>query len=175
VSGSARKQSILRTYIYKAYKWMCQTYSMTSPDFRDGSPRDRGARAGRARDVSNAVAERERGRRRLNATTATVGFASVAAAGVVAVSLPGSTHAAVTHPGKSSASAASGSGTSNTGTSNAGTSNAGTSDSGSTSSGSSSNSSNSNSSNSSGNLQAPANNPVQSSGGQATSGGTSSW
>ena len=146
---------------------MCQTYSMTSPDFRDRSPRDRAARAGRARDVSNAVAERERGRRRLNATTATVGFASVAAAGVVAMALPGSTHVAVTHTGKSSASSTAG--TSNTGTSNAGSAGSGSSGS------NSSDSSNSNSSNSSSNLQAPANNPVQSSGGQVTSGGTSSW
>ena len=99
----AHNQSILRSYVYDPSKGMCHTDSMTSPDFRDGSPRDRGARTSRGRDVSNAVAERERGRRRLNATTATVGFASVAAAGVVAISLPGSTHAAVTHPGKSTA------------------------------------------------------------------------
>ena len=41
------------------------------------------------RQVARAVAEREQGRRRLNATTVTVSLASVAVAGVVAVILPG--------------------------------------------------------------------------------------
>ncbi|HTU05493.1 MAG TPA: hypothetical protein VMG13_08065, partial [Trebonia sp.] len=55
---------------------------------QNGSPR---ARDG-LRQMSRAIAERERGRRRLNAATATVGFASVLAAGAVAAVLPGSTH-----------------------------------------------------------------------------------
>jgi hypothetical protein len=55
-----------------------------------------------ARQVALAVAEREQGRRRLNATTVTVTCASVVAAGVVAAMLPGSSHAAVTKPGSPS-------------------------------------------------------------------------
>jgi hypothetical protein len=134
---------------------------MYSWDDRTRSPRARGA----ARQVAHAVAERERGRRRLNAATATVGFASVVAAGAVAAVLPGSTHAAATSPGStragssSAASGASGGGTANSGSSSSG----GSQD-------------NSNSSNSSSNLQAPASVPVQSNGGgQATSGGSSGW
>jgi hypothetical protein len=57
---------------------------MSNPQFRT-----------RPSAVTRAVAERERGRKRLAATTATVSFASVAAAGVVALLLPGSTHASI--------------------------------------------------------------------------------
>ena len=60
---------------------------MESWDDRNGLPRGHGA----ARHVSRAVAERERGRRRLNTATATVGVASLLAAGAVAAALPGST------------------------------------------------------------------------------------
>lgn len=131
-------------------------------DDRAGAPH---ARAG-ARQVSYAVAERERGRRRLNATTATVGFASVVAAGAVAVVLPGSTHPTVSSHGSSPASTSTGGSSSGT---SSGASSRGTANSGS----SSSSSSNSNSSSSSSNLQAPANPPVQyNGGGQATSGGS---
>src|ERR1700733_13439519 len=66
---------------------------MDSWDDRNGAPRGHGA----ARHVSRAVAERERGRRRLNTTTATVGVASLLAAGAVAAVLPGSTSKASTH------------------------------------------------------------------------------
>jgi hypothetical protein len=54
--------------------------------------------------VARAVAEREQGRRRLNATTTTVSLASVAVAGVVAVMLPGTSHAATSTGSKSSSS-----------------------------------------------------------------------
>ena len=165
---------------------------MSSPEFRNGSPRARAPRDGAARNVMHAVAERELGRRRLKATTVTVGFASVAAAGAVAVSLPGSTHAAVTGTNRTSSSTG---GVSRTSTSDdstsrtttthddkartsSGSTSSGSTGAGSTGSGSagSSNSSNaSNSSSNSGNLQAPANPPAQSGGGQVTSGGTSSF
>jgi hypothetical protein len=155
---------------------------MSSPEFRDGSPRARAPR-GAARNVMLAVAERERGRRRLNATTVTVGFASVAAAGVVAVTLPGSTHAAVTSTNNPAAGTGgvSGGSTSVTGTSSARKAHAhkntsGSASAGSRSAGSAGSSNSSNSSGNSGNLQPPASTPVQSGGGgQVTSGGTSSW
>ena len=148
---------------------------MDSWDDRNGAPRGHGA----ARHVSRAVAERERGRRRLNTTTATVGVASLLAAGAVAAVLPGSTSKASTHStGSSSTStlqpwrqhghrvgelrlrlelvrlqlvdSSSGSNSSNSSGSNS-----------------------SNSSSSSSNLQAPVNQPVQSNGGgQVTSGGS---
>lgn len=56
--------------------------------------------AGRNRQVAQAVAERELGRRRLNAATVGVAVASVAAAGAIIAVLPGSSHAA-TVPGTS--------------------------------------------------------------------------
>ena len=49
----------------------------------------------KARQIARAVADREQGRRRLNAATVTVAAASVAVAGVVVAVLPGSSHAAV--------------------------------------------------------------------------------
>lgn len=58
-----------------------------------------GARGRSRRGVREAIAERERGRSRLTATTATVGVTSLAIAGVVAVGLPGSASSAtVTTP-----------------------------------------------------------------------------
>src|SRR5580700_3454661 len=126
---------------------------MDSWDDRNGAPRGHGA----ARHVSRAVAERERGRRRLNTTTATVGVASLLAAGTVAAVLPGSTSKASTHSSGSTSTSSPGASTG----------------AGSASSGSGSNSSSgANSSNSSSNLQAPVNQPVQSNGGQVTSGGS---
>lgn len=107
------------------------------------------------RQVARAVAEREQGRRKLNAATMTVTVASVAAAGVVVAVLPGTSHAATKSSSSSSSSTTSSS-------SNAGSS----SDDG------SSNSSNSSSSQSG--LQAPASSPQVSTGGGAnvTSGGS---
>jgi cellulose 1,4-beta-cellobiosidase len=122
-----------------------------------------------ARQVARAVAEREQGRRRLNATTTTVSLASVALAGVVAVVLPGSSHAATSTGSKSS----SGSSASTGSTSNSGTSSSGSDGSSSGSSSGSSNGSSSSSSNSG--LQAPSSG-VQSGGSgggfSSTSGGT---
>jgi hypothetical protein len=114
---------------------------------RRGAP-DRAA----ARQVALAVAEREQGRRRLNATTVTVTCASVVAAGVVAAMLPGSSHAAVTKTGSSSSAGSSGSGSTPNGSSDG---------------------SSSNSAGDQGGLQPPANPPqvVIGSGG-STSGGT---
>ena len=71
-----------------------------------------------ARQVALAVAEREQGRRRLNATTVTVTCASVVAAGVVAAMLPGSSHAAVTKPGSTKPGSSSSAGSSDGSTSN---------------------------------------------------------
>jgi hypothetical protein len=52
--------------------------------------------------VNTAIAEREQGRARLNSTTVTVGFASVAVAAVVGFSLPGpASHATTTNSGTS--------------------------------------------------------------------------
>jgi hypothetical protein len=48
---------------------------------------------------SRAVADRERGRSRLNALTAAAGVASLAAAGAVALALPGPVSAATQHSG----------------------------------------------------------------------------
>jgi hypothetical protein len=48
-----------------------------------------------SREIARAVAEREQGRRRLNAATMTVSFASVAVAGALVAVLPGTTHATV--------------------------------------------------------------------------------
>lgn len=138
---------------------------MNSWEDRNGTRR---AQAESRRSVSRAVAERERGRRRLNAATATVGFASVVAAGAVAAVLPGSTHKTVTNSGSSSASTNTGGSSSNSGASGNGTANSG--------SGSGNSANSSNSSSGSSNLQAPAYTPVQSNGGgQVTSGGSSSW
>jgi hypothetical protein len=53
--------------------------------------------------VNTAITEREQGRARLNSTTVTVGFASVAVAAVVGFSLPGPvSHATTTNTGTSS-------------------------------------------------------------------------
>ena len=77
---------------------VCNTGGMSSPEPRVGSPYGQPARRpATARDLSRAVAERERGRRRLTAATATVSFASVVGAGVVAAVLPGSTPVSYTH------------------------------------------------------------------------------
>src|SRR5580693_5434904 len=130
---------------------------MDSWDDRNGAPRGHGA----ARHLSRAVAERERGRRRLNATTATVGVASLLAAGAVAAALPGSTHKTTSSSGSTSTgTSSSGTGASSGGSANSGS---GASTGSSSNSPSPSNSSgSSNSSSSSNNLQAPVNQPVQS-------------
>jgi hypothetical protein len=69
-----------------------------------------------SREIARAVAEREQGRRRLNATTMTVSFASVAVTGALIAVLPGATHATVkdsgTSPGSTPNSSTSSSGTS---------------------------------------------------------------
>lgn len=105
------------------------------------------------------MAERERGRKRLAATTTAVSFASVAAAGVVALLLPGSTHASVS--------------TGSAGTKSSGSSHGSA---GSSSSSNNSNSSNNSSSSSnSGNLQAPTSAPTQSSGTPVSTSGGTSW
>ena len=120
---------------------------------RPSAPRRSAGQASKAHQVAQAVADREEGRRRLNATTVSVSFASVVVAGAVVAILPGSTHAAGTSTGSNSSSSSSSSG--NSGSSN---------------SGSSSNSSSSNQ----GGFQAPANPPQVSGGGGfgSTSGGT---
>jgi hypothetical protein len=151
---------------------------MNSRDETEGSERDR-ARARRnasyaaARQMARAVADREQGRRRLNATTVGVSFASVVAAGIVVAVLPGSTHASVTgNPaGKSTSSS---SGTAKTGSSSSNsTPSSSSSDSGSSNSSNPSNSSNSSSSGNSGTLQQPASAPQYvGGGGGVTSGGT---
>ena len=153
---------------------------MNSRDETEGSERDR-ARARRnasyaaARQMARAVADREQGRRRLNATTVGVSFASVVAAGIVVAVLPGSTHASVTgNPaGKSTSSS---SGTAKTGSSSSNStpsSSNSSSDSGSSNSSNPSNSSNSSSSGNSGTLQQPASAPQYvGGGGGVTSGGT---
>ncbi|MGD0698771.1 MAG: hypothetical protein ABSA02_02690 [Trebonia sp.] len=125
-----------------------------------------------SREIARAVAEREQGRRRLNATTMTVSFASVAVTGALIAVLPGATHAAEKDSGTSShQNTSSGSGT----TKSSGTKSSGT-NSSSSSSSSSNNSSSNSSSNTSGtsNLQSPATTPIQSNsgGGSSTSGGT---
>src|SRR5271165_2261203 len=158
-------ESVLRRFMNGVYNCVCQTDSMSSQERRRGA----------ARDLSRAVAERDRGRRRLKTATATVSFASVAVAGVVAVVLPGSTHKTATSSNSSSSgsSAASGTGSTSSGStsSGSGTSNAGSSNASNSSNSGSSNSGSSNSSNSSGNLQAPSYTPAQSGGGgQSTSG-----
>jgi hypothetical protein len=66
---------------------------------RGGAP-DAAARAARSR----AVADRERGRSRLNAITAAVGVASLAATGAVALTLPGPASAATQQTGTQPAS-----------------------------------------------------------------------
>jgi hypothetical protein len=113
-----------------------------------------------SREIARAVAEREQGRRRLNATTMSVSFASVAVTGALIAVLPGATHATVKDSGTSGTSSPSSS------------SSAGSSSNSST--GSNSSNSNSSSSNSSPNLQTPSNPPSQSfgGGGSSTSGGT---
>ena len=159
---------------------VCDTGGMSSPEppgeWPYGQP---GRRHATARDLSRAVAERERGRRRLTAATATVSFASVVGAGVVAAVLPGSTHATVYPSTQSGSSASTGTGSSSSADDGSGTANVGSgsqnSGSGPSSGSSSSDSSNSSDSQSnSSNLQAPAYTPAPSSGGgQSTSGGTS--
>jgi hypothetical protein len=112
------------------------------------------AQASKARQVAQAVADREEGRRRLNTATVSVSLASVAAAGVIIAVLPGSTHAAVTPAGSNSSSGSSSSSNSGSGSSGG---------------------SNSSSSNNQGGIQAPANPPQVSNGGGgfgSTSGGT---
>jgi hypothetical protein len=75
----------------------------------------------REEQVTRAVAEREQGRRRLNATTVTVSLASVAVAGVVAATLPGASHAAVvTIPGTNSSSSGTSDGSSSSSSSGGG-------------------------------------------------------
>ena len=54
-----------------------------------------------SREIARAVAEREQGRRRLNATTMSVSFASVAVTGALIAVLPGATHATVKDSGTS--------------------------------------------------------------------------
>lgn len=145
---------------------------MGSSERGAGAPRATWAGRGGTPDVSHAVAERERGRRRLNATTVTVSLASVAAAGAVAAGLPGSTHTTVTDTGSSPAGSHAGSaGSSSTGT--AGSSSTGTAGGSGPAGSSGSSPANSSSSSGSPNLQAPTYVPVQSNGGgQVTSGGT---
>ena len=79
---------------------LCETGDMSESAPRGGS-RD-GAFAHAAR--SRAMANRERGRSRLNALTAVVGVASLAATGAVALALPGpvsaSTQPTGTQPAK---------------------------------------------------------------------------
>lgn len=75
--------------------------------------------------IALAVAEREQGRRRLNATTVTVGLASVAVAGVVVAVLPGASHAATQSSSSSGSSSTSGSDGSSTGSSSDSTSQGG--------------------------------------------------
>ena len=61
---------------------------------------DVGARDGSRRAIPDAIAERQRGRSRLVATTVTVGVASLAVTGVLAAVLPGpASSATVTIPG----------------------------------------------------------------------------
>src|SRR5579863_10442712 len=133
---------------------------MDSWDDRNGAPRGHGA----ARHVSRAVAERERGRRRLN--TATAGVASLLAAGAVAAVLPGSTSKASTHSSGSTSStgastgtgsASSGSGSTSSSGANSSNSSSGANSSSGSNSSNSSGSNSSNSSNGSSNLQAPVN------------------
>jgi hypothetical protein len=131
--------------------------------------RDEQASADRsaARQVARAVAEREQGRRRLNATTVTVTCASVLAAGTVAAILPGSSHAAVTKTSGSTSSGTSGtSGSSGSSGSATGGSSEGSSD-----------GSSSGSTGDQGTIQPPASPPQfvgggGSFGGRSTSGGT---
>jgi hypothetical protein len=126
--------------------------------------------SGGARRIARAVAEREQGRRRLNATTVTVSAVSVLAVGGVAAILPGAAHATSTSTGKSS-SASSGS---STGSSPSGSSGSSTGPGASGSSGSSDDGSGSGTSSSQGSLQAPASAPQAVTGGSggSTSGGT---
>lgn len=133
-----------------------------------------GYRGGPERGLSRAMAERERGRRRLKNTTVAAGIASVTAVGVVAFALPGS-HVKTTGsstPGgsaKSSVTSPASSGSSGRGSGDPRSSGArGGDEGGSSSYGSSSSQGNS------GSLTPPASTPVQSGGGQVTSGGTSS-
>jgi len=82
----------LREIVNPARRLLCQTNGMSEVGARGGSPRG----------VPEAIAERERGRSRLIATTVTAGVASLAVTGVVAVVLPGpASSATVTTPGTS--------------------------------------------------------------------------
>jgi hypothetical protein len=133
---------------------------------------------GMSRGIAQAIARRERGRYRLNVTTAAVGFASVVAAGAVAVALPGSTHASTSSQSGSSSKASTSNSSSsnsdngnanlNTGSSSSGSSSSGSSSSGSSNSGSSSSGSSSSSSGF-GSAQQPG---YGGGGGQSTSGGS---
>ena len=93
-------QNILRQFSDSTYRRACNTTSMCEQRGRRASAERGGggerANAQAARRVAQAVAEREEGRRRLNATTVAVSVASVLAAGAVAVILPGTSHAAAT-------------------------------------------------------------------------------
>jgi hypothetical protein len=64
----------------------------------ESAPRREG-HGGQQPVVTRAIAERDRGRSRLTATTAAVTLASLAAAGVVAAALPGPASAHTTTPG----------------------------------------------------------------------------
>jgi hypothetical protein len=115
-----------------------------------------------SREIARAVAEREQGRRRLNVTTVTVSFASVAVTGALIAVLPGTAHTTERDSGTSSHQI----------TANSSGGSSGTDSPSPASSSSSSNSSNS--SGSSSGLQSPSSAPSQSiSGGESsTSGGT---
>ncbi|HSZ41051.1 MAG TPA: hypothetical protein VK817_13945 [Trebonia sp.] len=127
---------------------------MSNPEFRNEASRGQRANPDATYAMARAVAERERGRHRLNVTTAILGISSAGVAGVIALLLPGATHAAAAKtvtPAKSSSST-----------------------SGSSTSGSSSQSDKSSSSSSSSSVQTPSSAPQQSSGNPvSTSGGTS--
>jgi len=147
---------------------------MNAWDEPAGSERDR-ARGRRnasyaaARQLARAVADREQGRRRLNATTMTVSFASVVAAGVVVAVLPGSTHASTSGTSSDKGTSSSSGATTPTPASSSGSGSSNSSD-----SANSSDSGNSSDSNS-GSLQQPVSPPQNSgggSGGGAVSGGT---
>lgn len=117
--------------------------------------------AARTRRITQAVADREQGRRRLNAATVGVAVGSVALAGVVVAVLPGSSHAATV---KGSAPATSGTTQGSTSGTTQGSG-----------SGSSSSSDSTNSSGDQGSLQQPASPPQAVLGGggaNATSGGS---
>ncbi len=65
----------------------------------------------RQRDVLRAVAARERARRRLRNTTASVGVAGVLAGGAIALALPGSTHARSSDASQATSGSSAGTGT----------------------------------------------------------------